>query len=578
MFRFSRDFVRQDGVRMVLGGQEGIPASCLNPVQSRMLSSLEIPHHLRLYLKEMDLNVTLEYPVSGKKLLSHLLKGAKMTLTECFGLLLQIAQGIEDGRRHMLAPQQYALHEDYIFIEGSLQRGRVFLTYIPLLPEASQQPLGESLKRLIMAFMPGVTELRGDSLQRLLQYCGEDHFTVSGWKELLSALLTEDDGCTEPAARESDPVIAVPGDTYRAERFFQEKNTESKGSPPPAGIGTGISAPRISETATGEGMVGGRMLQVNEWLKPWADTKGTSRKQEYLSLESEEEAGEPEDQSSSAKTYVVLGCILTGALLWKYLYMDHPSGISLMICGIVSIVLLAVSMLAITRKLSLPGWIDPNLKSSGEDDPAEAGGFGGPGGFGAGLAPGVPAGGPAVSRIGAVSRGGWFGEPNPSRSISSQPAERKGSRPDAWKPVRAAVIENDVQERQAAKGNSMHATVLLSQEQETNPADGKSLRAGLPYLERTDEGGGQSETIDLNRTSFIIGRSPEVAQYVEKSEGASRVHAEIFRSGSGYILKDLDSRNGTKFQGEPMIPYKEYPLQEGDRFTIVKGHYTFHQR
>lgn len=100
----------------------------------------------------------------------------------------------------------------------------------------------------------------------------------------------------------------------------------------------------------------------------------------------------------------------------------------------------------------------------------------------------------------------------------------------------------------------------------------------MPYLERTEEGSDRREKIELNRTSFIIGRSPEVAQYMESSEGASRVHAEIFRSGGGYVLKDLDSRNGTRFRGEVMVPYKEYPLTDGDAFTIIKGNYTFHQR
>lgn len=66
-----------------------------------------------------------------------------------------------------------------------------------------------------------------------------------------------------------------------------------------------------------------------------------------------------------------------------------------------------------------------------------------------------------------------------------------------------------------------------------------------------------------------------MAQYIEKSEGASRVHAEIFRVSGGYILKDLDSRNGTLLAGEAMVPYKEYPLTEGSVFTIVKGTYTF---
>ncbi|GGG11037.1 hypothetical protein GCM10010912_64340 [Paenibacillus albidus] len=41
------------------------------------------------------------------------------------------------------------------------------------------------------------------------------------------------------------------------------------------------------------------------------------------------------------------------------------------------------------------------------------------------------------------------------------------------------------------------------------------------------------------------------------------------------MLKDLDSRNGTFFQGEAMIPYKEYPLTDGTEFTIIKGSYTF---
>nr|WP_106766703.1 FHA domain-containing protein [Paenibacillus faecalis] len=42
------------------------------------------------------------------------------------------------------------------------------------------------------------------------------------------------------------------------------------------------------------------------------------------------------------------------------------------------------------------------------------------------------------------------------------------------------------------------------------------------------------------------------------------------------MIKDLGSKNGTILKGEPMVPYKEYPLQEGDTFLIAGGKYTFH--
>jgi pSer/pThr/pTyr-binding forkhead associated (FHA) protein len=127
------------------------------------------------------------------------------------------------------------------------------------------------------------------------------------------------------------------------------------------------------------------------------------------------------------------------------------------------------------------------------------------------------------------------------------------------------------------KKEAAMATALLTREpvQVTGSGIPKAGRA-VPYLERSDpDDGGAPERIELNRPSFIIGRSSEVAQYIEKSEGASRVHAEISRASGGYILKDLDSRNGTLLAGEAMVPYKEYPLTEGTVFTIVKGTYTF---
>lgn len=122
-----------------------------------------------------------------------------------------------------------------------------------------------------------------------------------------------------------------------------------------------------------------------------------------------------------------------------------------------------------------------------------------------------------------------------------------------------------------------NATVLLSAPVD-GAAGGKNHPSGSAgyYLIREGEQGSPSERIELMLPHFVIGRSEEVAQYVEFSTGTSRAHIELARSkDGGYLIKDLGSRNGTKLNGEPMVPYKEYPLKDGDTFTIISGVYTF---
>lgn len=67
MYGLTRDFIQQDGIYMMLGEPEGMPVSKLNMVQARMLMNTDIPHHLRLLLREIDLKVTMEYAVLRKK-------------------------------------------------------------------------------------------------------------------------------------------------------------------------------------------------------------------------------------------------------------------------------------------------------------------------------------------------------------------------------------------------------------------------------------------------------------------------------------------------------------------------------
>ena len=72
--------------------------------------------------------------------------------------------------------------------------------------------------------------------------------------------------------------------------------------------------------------------------------------------------------------------------------------------------------------------------------------------------------------------------------------------------------------------------------------------------------------------AVTIGRAP-TNQIVIKDERCSRCHAEIFYSEGEWILRDLDSRNGTMIDGQRI--HVDYPLQAGDVVRIGNSHLAF---
>ncbi|AIQ67392.1 DUF6382 domain-containing protein [Paenibacillus graminis] len=548
MFGLSRDFVQRDGISMLLSKPGGIRPDELNMVQARMLMNTGIPHHLRLQLKEINLQVTLDYALSRRKMLSHLLKGDKLGMPDFFGLLLQIAVGMEEGRLYMLSAEQYVLHEDYIFIEGPLRSGKVHLTYLPL--QAAEFPVsaGEALKSLIMALMASIRELSGDGVQKLLQYCGEGEFTPAGLKELLAGMLTDGEG----ANRFTDTAPAGPSSVWADTNGPAERGIrEATGTAP----SVASAVPVQSRTGEGFGNAASEIQKPASWMSGYP----------RLKLNEQQPLQQPDDgdmESSTSpvpsayRTYTVLGGVLADAVLWKFLYLDNPKPLWMAVCAIATLVLGVFCWLVWSGRLILGGGRQEEETEDGME---------------------------AIHRRNHRELEWHFGRPPAVSTVSAAVPDIKVSSQKLEIPARAnaqaANSKAPVQERSQLLipvPMPVEATALL---QDDLPSENVRTQRGghtVPYLERVQENeSGLPEKIELNRPSFLIGRSPEVAQYVEKSEGVSRVHAEILKSAGGYILKDLDSRNGTLFQGEAMIPYKEYPLTEGAVFTIIKGCYTF---
>lgn len=92
------------------------------------------------------------------------------------------------------------------------------------------------------------------------------------------------------------------------------------------------------------------------------------------------------------------------------------------------------------------------------------------------------------------------------------------------------------------------------------------------YLEFLDQGTGLSTKTMIDEFPFIIGRNATCHLTVESGR-VSREHAEIVRHGSGYLLRDLRSTNGTSVNGEEI---EEHILTDGDTVSIADFEFDFH--
>jgi hypothetical protein len=92
--------------------------------------------------------------------------------------------------------------------------------------------------------------------------------------------------------------------------------------------------------------------------------------------------------------------------------------------------------------------------------------------------------------------------------------------------------------------------------------------ATLEYLEQLGAGQ-ETKRCGITRTPFIIGRDRKIADLAFDNSALSRIHAEIKRTGCGYVIRDLGSSNGTRLNGEALPPFTDIPLSSGDRIDIA---------
>ena len=83
---------------------------------------------------------------------------------------------------------------------------------------------------------------------------------------------------------------------------------------------------------------------------------------------------------------------------------------------------------------------------------------------------------------------------------------------------------------------------------------------------KINEFGQEPLEIEIKSGLITLGRAPDNAVALVSDSNVSRYHAEIERRGDNFYLVDLNSRNGTFVNDEPVEG--EHRLQEGDKIKI----------
>lgn len=117
--------------------------------------------------------------------------------------------------------------------------------------------------------------------------------------------------------------------------------------------------------------------------------------------------------------------------------------------------------------------------------------------------------------------------------------------------------------------NSGEETVLLA-----NPSGKREMAFPVMVLQRKDD---ESEVYLINKSPFTVGKNSEASDLAIDVVGLSKKHFIIEHKDGGFVIRDLNSTNGTQLNGENLIPEQEYSIYPNDIITIANQEYRFEE-
>ncbi|OXM17293.1 DUF6382 domain-containing protein [Paenibacillus herberti] len=549
MRQFQVDFEWNREHELILSREGGLARSELEEVELAMLEEVSVGGLLPMEWEDTNGQVRLRYRLTGKRMLKQQLVEGLQEPEDLYLLLYGIVSSIEECRSCFLVADNLLLDESYIFVgEAWSDLG---LVYVPLcagtIPEL---PLRARLLALA-AICAGSTRRIDSDLPTVLKEMGDEKIPLSRLKNRLLSLSAATSDRQEQKAAEEIRGMAQP---FVVNHSLNVSKREERRPLEEIGVANTLVRKYLPEENEHDGYANTR-----------GGMPGIRSSDDLLPLRYSDKVDPTQVEERSEKKPLNRGVLalvtaVGAAVPWKLLYLDNPTRSNMTICsGIV--VLAFVLILYIWRRRD-----ERVLVAEGHEGQQD-------GGSGSMFEPDSgplafkqeprwrPAGFQGQLATEGGARAGWSIFSN-NESPSGQ-GVHKSYTSQVSQPVRSSSSYSE----KAAPASER--TVLLG----GNPSELGRIEKDTRLIRSRD---GSIESYDLPAGICNIGRSSESAQWVDSSHGISRLHLELDCRPNGCHAKDLGSRNGSLLNGQVMIPYKSYKLENGDVLQLAgtKG-YTY---
>ncbi|WP_195576188.1 DUF6382 domain-containing protein [Paenibacillus sp. 1001270B_150601_E10] len=607
MYGYEADFAHEGQIVMKLRRDPALRSNDMDIHSLKMIQRNRIPHILHADMQELDYDVTLVYEISGKRMLQQLIRSEQLTELQYYEWMLQLLRLLSSCREYMLNPNHLLLHEQFMFVEGGTQQGVLYVPYIPTHEALHAKAAIEGLRRLAVQLSSIVQQWTNDGFQQLLRKLHDDSQSIEQIQQFVQAMLVQAPPVQQHGiAGMYDNEIAASsfsegGQLSRSEREYSQHAIPDRRHQ----FGTKTEQQRLLDKELFS-QAGSAASHVSH------SAPNRSREVDW-GFDDEEEEEEAVTQSPLIGAGIAL---LLGALGWKFGYMTTANTVSMLLSLVVTLIGVLLGFAwwrgwfhsmfnrskgsAAVHKRSkhskndplLPDFASIELTSQLKREAAEKNGFSYPSNVNKDSKAAVGMSRDAVQTKQELGGRNGLGvlHTNPSsysasndyqnRSVpgaSSSPYRaREETVSNAWGDARqesrpANAVEQHYSHLAAhtsvLNSGPQDATVLLTSNQTGN----HQAKAGKLRIQRlAKDGVTVAEEKTAGEWPFVLGRAEQGVHYLLMETGVSKLHCELMKDTEGYTIQDLGSKNGTELNGELLIPYKTYQVEDGARIKL--GH------
>lgn len=512
--RLQYDFVQQGGLFLVIKGDPDWQEGDLARLPLNMIRVNAIPGLLPLRIEMINLNHTVHYEITARKMLGPALAGIVPPAEDYYRMLHRLVSIITNSKLYMLDEERYLIHEDFIFIGKELWD--VSLAYIPISTLESWPAVLEQFTGLVGRTGEGIP-----GVETLLAYLNGGFVSLHDLREQLDELIRtySTNSLWNGDDRQADPVRATDEGAGTESGIIREEAAQETGADPAA------DAVR------------------DHWSSQHVHVMPLQSADNFIPF------------SWRQNTLLAL-CLVAGAIAIWGSYVRNPVEEWFYICTGLTLLLGDAGL--VISAIWRPRWSRRNALASEGTHASD-------------LARKEQSYSQMDHSFGTANEGdaaeGEVEEETIERfRISAAKAQ------DTVDPIKTADDHYANLHRQTTLLMPEDATVVLTSAASPDVAEqaGLELRKETFVLVIASPKG--TEKIRLNEEiPFKIGRDAETVHYVLDVQGVSRIHAQLFMEEGQWFVQDLGSLNGSLINGRPMIAYKSYLFQSADTLKIISA-------